>query len=42
MKISRREVKALLVAGALVVGSNGLVRRLVARVRRRPFTLAWG
>lgn len=42
VKISRREVKALLVAGALVVGSNGLVRRLVARVRRRPFTLAWG
>jgi len=32
-------VKALLVAGTLVVGSNGLVRRLVARVRRRPFTL---
>ena len=42
VKISRREVKALLVAGALVVGSNRLVRRLVARVRRRPFTLAWG
>jgi farnesyl-diphosphate farnesyltransferase len=42
VKISRREVKALLVAGALAAGSNRLVRRLVARVRRRPFTLAWG
>jgi farnesyl-diphosphate farnesyltransferase len=42
VKISRREVKALLLAGALAIGSNRLVRRLVARVRRRPFTLAWG
>ncbi|HEY0780122.1 MAG TPA: phytoene/squalene synthase family protein [Gemmatirosa sp.] len=42
VKISRREVKALLVTGMLVAGSNGLVRRLVERVRRRPFTLALG
>ena len=31
-----------LVTGALVVASNGLVRRLVERVRRRPFVLALG
>jgi farnesyl-diphosphate farnesyltransferase len=37
VKISRREVKALLVAGVVTAGSNALVRRLVARVRRRPF-----
>ena len=42
VKISRREVKSLLLTGALVVSSNRLVRRLVERVRRRPFELALG
>lgn len=42
VKISRREVRALLVTLSLVVASNGLVRRLVERVRRRPFVLAAG
>ncbi len=41
VKISRREVKALLMTGALLVMSNGAVRWLVARVRRREFRLAW-
>ena len=42
VKISRREVKALLTAGSLLVMSNGAVRWLVERVRRREFRLAWG
>ena len=41
VKISRREVKSLLMAGPLLVMSNGLVRRLVERVRRRSFELAF-
>jgi farnesyl-diphosphate farnesyltransferase len=42
VKISRREVKALLMTGMLLVGSNRAVRWLVERVRRREFRLAWG
>jgi farnesyl-diphosphate farnesyltransferase len=38
VKISRGEVRALLVAGLLSAGSNSAVAWLVARVRRRPFT----
>lgn len=41
VKISRREVQALLMTGALLVGSNRAVRWLVERVRRREFRLAW-
>lgn len=41
VKISRREVKALLMTGALLVMSNRAVRWLVERVRRREFRLAW-
>jgi farnesyl-diphosphate farnesyltransferase len=41
VKISRREVKSLLMTGALFVVSNRLVRWLVARVRRRAFELSW-
>ncbi len=37
VKISRREVKALLMAGPMLVMSNSAVRRLVERVRRRTF-----
>ena len=37
VKISRREVRALMATGLLVVGSNAAVRWLAARVRRRPF-----
>ncbi len=39
VKISRTEVKSLMVAGVLALLSNGLLRRLVRRVRSRPFTL---
>jgi len=39
VKISRREVKSLLVAGALLVMSNSGVRWLVERVRSRAFVL---
>ena len=39
VKISRREVKSLLAAGALLAGSNGAVRWLVERVKRRAFEL---
>ncbi len=39
VKISRREVRALMVAGLLSLVSNGLLRRLVRRVSARPFTL---
>jgi farnesyl-diphosphate farnesyltransferase len=41
VKISRREVKSLLVAGATLAMSNGAVRWLVARVRRREFALGF-
>ncbi len=40
VKISRREVKSLLMTGAMLVMSNAGVRWLVGRVRRRAFT--WG
>lgn len=37
VKISRREVRALMAVGLLAVGSNSAIRRLAARVRRAPF-----
>lgn len=40
VKISRREVKSLLMTGTMLVMSNAGVRWLVARVRRRSFELA--
>ena len=39
VRISRKEVKALLTAGSLVVLSNTGIRRLVERVRRGPYLL---
>lgn len=39
VKISRREVKALMIVGVLALVSNNLLRRLVRRVKARPFTL---
>jgi farnesyl-diphosphate farnesyltransferase len=39
VKISRREVRSLLAAAFVLVGSNAAVRWLVARVRRRAFVL---
>jgi farnesyl-diphosphate farnesyltransferase len=39
VKISRREVKTLMVVGILALLSNRAVRRLVQRVKARPFTL---
>ena len=39
VKISRREVKSLLMTGSMLVMSNWAVRRLVERVRRRAFEL---
>lgn len=39
VKISRGEVKALMVAGLLALVSNTALRRLVRRVKARPFTL---
>ena len=39
VKISRREVKSLLMTGAMLVMSNAGVRWLVARVRRKVFEL---
>ena len=42
VKITRAEVRALMTAGLLMVGSNLAVRLLVARVRRRPFLLSPG
>jgi farnesyl-diphosphate farnesyltransferase len=39
VKISRGEVKSLMIAGVLALVSNGLLRRLVRRVKARPFTL---
>ena len=41
VKISRREVKSLLMTGAMLVMSNWGVRKLVERVRRRAFELAF-
>jgi farnesyl-diphosphate farnesyltransferase len=38
VKISRGEVRSLMVVGLGVMCSNTLLRTLVARVRRRPFT----
>ena len=38
VKISRSEVRSLMVFGLAAVCSNGLLRALVARVRRGPFT----
>ncbi len=40
VKISRKEVKSLLMTGSMLVMSNAGVRWLVARVRRRTFELA--
>ena len=40
VKISRREVKALMIVGVLSLVSNGALRWLVNRVKARPFTLA--
>ena len=40
-KISRREVKSLLMTGAMLVMSNWGVRKLVERVRRRAFELVF-
>jgi len=40
VKISRREVKALMVVGLMALLSNSALRRLVRRVKARPFTLA--
>ena len=39
VKISRAEVKALMLAGLLAIGSNAALRRLVASVQARPFRL---
>ncbi len=41
VKISRREVKSLLMTGSMLVMSNSGVRWLVKRVRRRSFELAF-
>jgi farnesyl-diphosphate farnesyltransferase len=41
VKISRREVKSLLMAGPMLVMSNAGVRTLMNRVRRRSFELAF-
>lgn len=41
VKISRREVRSLMVAGVATTVSNGALRRLVHRVRQRPFILAF-
>jgi farnesyl-diphosphate farnesyltransferase len=40
VKISRREVKALMIVGVLSLVSNSALRRLVRRVKSKPFTLA--
>jgi farnesyl-diphosphate farnesyltransferase len=39
VKITRREVRSLMVVGLLALVSNGALRRLVRRVTARPFTL---
>ena len=38
VKISRREVRSLTIAGVAALCSNALLRRLIAVVRERPFT----
>jgi hypothetical protein len=38
VKISRREVRSLMVAGLMALASNTALRRLVRRVSERPFT----
>ena len=38
VKISRAEVRSLMVGGLTALGSNALLRRLVSSVRERPFT----
>jgi hypothetical protein len=38
VKISRAEVRALMMAGLGALASNAVLRRLVARVRVAPFT----
>ncbi len=40
VKISRREVKSLMIAGLLAMISNRALRRLVQRVKARPFTFS--
>jgi len=40
VKISRREVKALMVVGVASLVSNTALRWLVKRVKAKPFTLA--
>ena len=40
VKISRREVQALMITGLMMAGSNRAIRWLAARVRRRPFLAA--
>jgi farnesyl-diphosphate farnesyltransferase len=40
VKISRREVKSLMIVGLMAIVSNGALRRLVRRVTERPFTLS--
>jgi farnesyl-diphosphate farnesyltransferase len=42
VKISRREVKSLMIAGLALVMSNRAVRHLVSRVRRKRFSLLPG
>jgi farnesyl-diphosphate farnesyltransferase len=39
VKISRAEVRTLLVAGLMALGSNRALRGLVERVKRRPFVI---
>ena len=39
VKISRAEVRSLMVTGLLLVGSNAAVRWLAGRIRRRPFLI---
>lgn len=41
VKISRKEVKSLLMAGGVFVMSNAAVRKLIERVRKRAFELVW-
>lgn len=41
VKISRREVKSLLMTGAMLVMSNWGVRKLVERVRKRAFEISF-
>lgn len=41
VKISRKEVKSLLMAGGVFVMSNAAVRKLIERVRKRAFELSF-